>query len=125
MLLCKSLARSQAAVSPFQRQKLEIAEEESKRTSKTMQGQLIVSTAFALFICVEVGCFVVDVCLIRIGAERGAVQERLSDPEGAESEQREGADTGGFAHVVSFWKITEHIYSSVVFKCSSERGHFM
>lgn len=39
MLLCEWLARSQADVFLLQRQKLEIAEEENRRTAKTMQGK--------------------------------------------------------------------------------------
>lgn len=52
MLLCKRLARSQAHVSPFQRQQLEIGEEERRKTAKTMQGKHItcISTAFDLFV---------------------------------------------------------------------------
>lgn len=66
----------------------------------------------------------VDACLVRTGAERRAVEEGLPDPEGAESEQRDGADTGGSAHAVSFWRLTARIYSSVAFECRSERVHF-
>lgn len=39
MLLCNCLARSHAALSSFQRQKLDTAEEENRRTAKTMQGK--------------------------------------------------------------------------------------
>lgn len=68
-----------------------------------MQGKHIryISAAFDLFICVKV-VVIVDVVLpVRIGAECGAVKERLSDLEGGESVQREGADTGRLTHEVS------------------------
>lgn len=68
-----------------------------------MQGKhnRCISTAFDLSICVKVVVIVDVVFPVRIGAECGAVKERLSDPEGGESVQREGADSGTFTHEVS------------------------
>lgn len=89
---CRNAALSVSSLfAVLQRQTLDEAEQDKRRSMKTVQGKGA-GLSPVCSACEE--AMVTLVSVVRAAAERGAVQEGASEPEGGERAAREGADAG-------------------------------